>query len=62
MGINHAARGFLRQDDGRRFLAVNFDGQGTFQFDMTQIGGLFCDGQGLQPFPVDKIITIIRSG
>ena len=28
MCVNHAARGFLRQDDGQEFFAVDFDGQG----------------------------------
>jgi hypothetical protein len=28
MRVNHAARGFLRQNDGQGFFAVDFDGQG----------------------------------
>jgi hypothetical protein len=52
---NHIRRGFLRQNDGQGFFAVDFGRKRIFESDMMQIGGLLPGGQGSQPFPVDKI-------
>ncbi len=60
--LSHTVRVFLRHNDGPGFFSVDLDGQWIFKFDVMQVVRLFRGWQGLQPLPVDKILTIFGGG